>query len=175
MKWGCLLTWNPCLIQVSTLRYFIITFHIVDWIWFDQPLIAHRRNEDHVTLWGLVRTLCTCTEAITIYWKIYIWHILPQTQSNLCICMYYGWWTWWSGMNCSPSDVIFNTSVFHSDTSVSHDPASIKDAPTVVEREEPAVDDEVGLSAHLESVSDIGQQPSLSYHYFWIISDDLKK
>ena len=78
-------------------------------------------------------------------------------------------------MDCSLSDAIFNTSVFYSDTSVSHDPASIKDAPTVVEREEPAVDDEVGVSAHLESVSDIGQQPSLSYHYFWIISDDLKK
>ena len=78
-------------------------------------------------------------------------------------------------MDCSLWDAIFNTSVFYSDTSVSHDPASIKETATVVEREEPAVDAEVVLSAHLESVSDIGQQPSLSDHYFWIISDDLKK
>ena len=69
-------------------------------------------------------------------------------------------------MYCSLSDAIFNTSVFYSDTSVSHDPASIKDAPTVVELEEPAVVDEVGLSAHLESVSDTGQHPSLFHHYF---------
>ena len=48
LQWGCLLTWNQCLIQVSSFRFFIISFLIVVWICYDQPMIGHQWNTNHV-------------------------------------------------------------------------------------------------------------------------------